>query len=163
MNQREPNLVHSGLSRMVTKDGVNVEVSIVRLENETSWSLEVVNSSGTSIVWDDLFPSDEEAYAEFERTVAEEGIRTFLDGGRVIPLRRREQYQYAIAGLLSSAQRILCLPRRKRQARFLMDYPSGLFSSSRVIRVEMAVTIFNDLRFFGPYSFKSYFLVSCTN
>jgi hypothetical protein len=88
MNQREPNLVHSGLSRMVTKDGVNVEVSIVRLENETSWSLEVVNSSGTSIVWDDLFPSDEEAYAEFERTVAEEGIRTFLDGGRVIPLRR---------------------------------------------------------------------------
>jgi hypothetical protein len=88
MNQREPNLVHSGLSRMVTKDGVNVEVSIVRLENETSWSLEVVNSSGTSIVWDDLFPSDEEAYAEFERTVADEGIRTFLDGGRVIPFRR---------------------------------------------------------------------------
>ena len=88
MNQREPNLVHSGLSRMVTKDGVNVEVSIVRLENETSWSLEVVNSSGTSTVWDDLFPSDDDAFAEFERTVAEEGIRTFLDGGKVIPFRR---------------------------------------------------------------------------
>ena len=88
MDQREPNLVHSSLSRMVTKDGVTVEVSIVRLENETEWSLEVVNSSGTSIVWDDLFPSDEEAYAEFERTVAEEGIRTFLEGGKVIPFRR---------------------------------------------------------------------------
>ena len=50
--------------------------------------MEVVNSSGTSIVWDDLFPSDEEAYAEFERTVAEEGIRTFLEGGKVIPFRR---------------------------------------------------------------------------
>ena len=88
MDQREPNLVHSGLSRIVTKDGVTVKVSIVRLENETSWSLEVVNSSGTSIVWDDLFSSDDDAFAEFERTVAEEGIRTFLDGGKVIPFSR---------------------------------------------------------------------------
>jgi hypothetical protein len=88
MDRREPNLVHSGLSRTVTRDGVTVEVSIVRLENETAWSLEVVNSAGTSTVWDDLFLSDEDAYAEFERTVAEEGIRTFLDGGKVIPFRR---------------------------------------------------------------------------
>jgi hypothetical protein len=80
MDQREPNLVYSSLSRMVTKDGVTVEVPIVRLENETKWSLEVVNSSGTSIVWDDLFQSDQDAYAEFERTVAKEGISTFLDG-----------------------------------------------------------------------------------
>ena len=88
MDQREPNLIHSGLSQTVTKDGVTVEVSIVRLVNETSWSLEVVNSSGTSIVWDDLFPSDEDAYEEFQRTVADEGIRTFLDGRKVIPFRR---------------------------------------------------------------------------
>jgi hypothetical protein len=88
MDQREPNLIRSGLSRTVTKDGVTVEVSIVRLENETEWSLEMVNTSGTSIVWDDLFPSDKDAYAEFERTVTEEGIRTFLDGGKVIPFRR---------------------------------------------------------------------------
>ena len=88
MDQREPNLVHSSLSRMVTKDGVTVEVSIVRLENETEWSLDVVDPSGGSTVWDDLFSSDEEAYAEFERTVAEEGIRTFLEGGKVIPFRR---------------------------------------------------------------------------
>ena len=88
MNQREPNLVYSGLSRTVTKDGMTIKVSIVRFENESEWSMEVVNSSGTSIVWDDLFPSDEDAFAEFKRTVAEEGIRTFLDGGRVIPFRR---------------------------------------------------------------------------
>jgi hypothetical protein len=88
MNQREPNLVRSGLSGTVTKDGVTVEVSIVRLENETSWSLEVVNSSATSIVWDDLFLSDEDAYAELQRTVAEEGIKTFLDRGNVIPFKR---------------------------------------------------------------------------
>jgi len=64
---------------MVTKDGVIVEVSIVRLENETAWSLEVINSAGTSFVWHDLFSSDEDAYAEFERTVAEHGIGRFLD------------------------------------------------------------------------------------
>ena len=44
-------------------------------------------SDNTSIVWDDLFASDDEAYTEFERTVAEEGIRTFLDKENVIPFR----------------------------------------------------------------------------
>jgi hypothetical protein len=78
MGQHEPNLIRSGLSRTVTKDGVTVQVSIVRLETESEWSLEVVNSSGTSIVWDDLFPSDQDAFTEFERVVTEEGIRTFL-------------------------------------------------------------------------------------
>ena len=51
-------------------------------------TLEVVNAKNTSIVWDELFPTDEDAYAEFERTVAEEGMRTFLDSGKVIPFPR---------------------------------------------------------------------------
>ena len=42
----------------------------------------------TSTVWDELFPTDEAAYAEFERTVAEEGMLAFLDKGNVIPFRR---------------------------------------------------------------------------
>jgi hypothetical protein len=73
----------------VTKDGVTVEVSIIRLEGETGWSLEVVNAKNTSIVWDGLFATDEEACAEFERTVADEGIGAFLDsweGDPVSPL-----------------------------------------------------------------------------
>ena len=49
--------------------------------------MEVVNAKNTSIVWDELFATDEDAYAEFERTVAEEGMRTFLDSGKVIPFR----------------------------------------------------------------------------
>ena len=88
MIDRDPKIVKSGLSRTVKKDGVTVEVSIIRLEHETEWSLEVVNSASTSIVWDDLFASDDEAFGEFERTVAEEGIRTFLDKENVIPFRR---------------------------------------------------------------------------
>ncbi len=88
MIERDPNIVQSDLSRTVKRDGVTVEVSIIRLEHQAEWSLEVVNSAGTSIVWDHLFATDEDAYAEFERTVAEEGMRTFLDNGNVIPLRR---------------------------------------------------------------------------
>ena len=88
MIERDPNIVKSGLSRTVKKDGITVEVSIIRLEHETEWSLEVVNSEGASIVWDDLFSSDDEAFAEFERTVREEGLQAILDKSNVVPFRR---------------------------------------------------------------------------
>jgi len=38
MTERGPNIVYSGLSRKVTRDGITVEVVIVRLEGETSGS-----------------------------------------------------------------------------------------------------------------------------
>ena len=88
MTKRDPNIVYSGLSRKVTKAGITVEVGIIRLEHETEWSLEVINAGNTSIVWEESFATDEDAYAEFERTVADEGMRTFLDSGKVIPFRR---------------------------------------------------------------------------
>ena len=61
MEEREPDLITSSLSRHVTQDGITVELCIYRLETKTEWLLEVVNSSGTSIVWDDQFPSDDAA------------------------------------------------------------------------------------------------------
>ena len=88
MKERIPNIVHSGLSGIVSKDDITVEVFIYRLENEPKWSLEVVNDAGTSIVWDDLYDSDEDAYAEFQRTVEEEGMRAFLDNQNVIPFKQ---------------------------------------------------------------------------
>ena len=88
MSEREASIVNSGLSRKVTRDGVTVDVSIIRLEHEKEWSLEVVNAVNTSTVWDELFPTDEAAYAEFERTVAEEGMQAFLDSAKVIPFPR---------------------------------------------------------------------------
>ena len=91
MIERDPNIVKSGLSRTVKKDGVTVEVSIIRLVHEIEWSLEVINSAATSIVWDELFATDEDAYAEFESsptiltaTSAPHGERTA--SGRVEPL-----------------------------------------------------------------------------
>jgi hypothetical protein len=88
MEEREPNLVTSGLSQHVTRDGITVELCIYRLETEPGWTLEVVNSAGTSIVWDDVFPSDDAASEEFLRTVAEEGMASFLDSAKVVPFRR---------------------------------------------------------------------------
>ena len=88
MKERIPNLVRSGLSGIVSKDNVTVKVIIVRLESESNWSLGVENDAGTSIVWSDLFDSDDEAYAEFQQTVEEEGMRAFLDNQNVIPFKR---------------------------------------------------------------------------
>ena len=87
MKERIPNIVDSDLSGIVSKDDVTVEIIIVRLESESKWSLEVVNDAGTSIVWDDLFDSDDDAYAEFQQTVEEEGMRAFLDNQNVIPFK----------------------------------------------------------------------------
>ena len=43
------------------------------------WLLEVVNPRGTSIVWDDQFDDDQAAFAEFTRTLDEEGLAAFSD------------------------------------------------------------------------------------
>ena len=52
MKERLPNTVPSDLSGIVSKDDITVEVFIYRLENESKWSLEVLNDAFTSIVWD---------------------------------------------------------------------------------------------------------------
>lgn len=88
MVNRDPNIVTSSLSGLVTQDGVTVEVNIIRLEDELGWSLEVVNDRGTSTTWDDQFASDEKAFSEFQRTVAREGIQAFLDHAKIIPFPR---------------------------------------------------------------------------
>ena len=86
--ERDPNVVTSSLSRVVSEQDVTVKVNIVRLEDEPGWSLEVENERGTSTVWDDTFATDDAAYAAFRQTVDEEGMRAFLDQAVVIPFRR---------------------------------------------------------------------------
>ena len=89
MQDRDPNIVHSGLSRTVTVQGVSVEVLIYRLEHDPKWALEVVNDAKTSTVWDTLFDTDAEALEAFELTLNEEGIEAFLDRSNVIEFPRR--------------------------------------------------------------------------
>jgi hypothetical protein len=88
MHERDPNIVTSSLSGVVTEQGVTVRVNIIRLENDPGWSLEVENERGTSTVWDDLFATDDAAHAAFRQTVDEEGMRAFLDQAVIIPFKR---------------------------------------------------------------------------
>lgn len=88
MADRDPNLITSGLSRSETREGITVRIEIYRLEDRPGWSLEVVNDRGTSTVWDDLFATDNDADAAFEKAIAEEGMKVFLDSATVIPFRR---------------------------------------------------------------------------
>ncbi len=94
MEEREPNIVTSGLSRPIISDGVSTSLKIYRLESEPEWSLEVVNDRGTSIVWDDRFETDDLALAAFEQVVADEGMATFLDPSNVVPFRRGPNPSY---------------------------------------------------------------------
>ena len=60
----DPTIITSPLSGPFTESGITVDVQIYRL-HDTKWSLEVVDSKGTSTVWDDFFDTDEAAKAEF--------------------------------------------------------------------------------------------------
>ena len=73
----DPKLIASKHNGRFTRGGVTVEVCIYRLEN-TKWTLEVVDESGASIVWDGEFDTDDAAHAEFLRSVETEGLDGIL-------------------------------------------------------------------------------------
>ena len=88
MQQRDPNIVRSGLSQTIVSDGLAADVEIYRLEDVPGWSLEVIDQDGTSTVWDDLFPTDEKALEAFHDALQEEGLAGLLGRSNVVPFRR---------------------------------------------------------------------------
>jgi hypothetical protein len=80
MVEDDPELEYSRLCGDVARDGITVRVKVYRLAGgREGWSLEVVDQEGASTVWPDLFATDEEAYAEFQRTLEIEGIHSFAE------------------------------------------------------------------------------------
>ena len=69
MDYDENDLIDSPLSQILKEDNEQIEVLIYRLP-DSDWTLEVVNQNGTSTVWDETFPSDQEALS-----VALDGIK----------------------------------------------------------------------------------------
>jgi len=69
--------MHSPLAQSVTRDGKTVQVEIYE-DGEGCWLLEVVDEHGNSTVWDDPFPSDQDALDEALRIIAEEGIESLI-------------------------------------------------------------------------------------
>jgi hypothetical protein len=69
---------NSLLCGKVSLDGITLQVEISRLiGSDEGWSLEVVDHEGGSTVWKGSFETDKEAYAEFQRTLDLEGVRSF--------------------------------------------------------------------------------------
>lgn len=88
MMDEKPNLVTSGKSTRVVIDGYPFSIDIFRMENDTTWTLEVIDQQHTSHVWDEQFPSDAEARDVAVKTIEAEGAIAFMRGSNVIPFRR---------------------------------------------------------------------------
>lgn len=87
--EREPNLIISGMSKLIFEDSIRFRIEICKLEGDAQWSLEVVTEDNTSIVWDDLFDDDKIAFETAVSTIRTEGARAFQDGGdNVVPFKR---------------------------------------------------------------------------
>ena len=71
----DPEIIYSPLNRRYERDGVEVEVCIFRIEG-SDWTLEVIDEFNNSTVWNEEFKNDEQAFADFEKTVQEEGMST---------------------------------------------------------------------------------------
>lgn len=80
MNDDEPKIIESPLNGRYTRDGITVDVNICRLENETEWTLEIVDADWNSIVWDDKFPTYQDAYKAFLSDVEREGLVNVMAG-----------------------------------------------------------------------------------
>ncbi len=77
MNE-EPVLVESPLSQSISSGGKTVSIEIYRLENEPSWTLEIVDEFNNSTVWGDPFQTDSEALVEAKKTILAEGIDALI-------------------------------------------------------------------------------------
>ena len=75
---KEPKLEVSPLSQDVSSGGKTVSVEIYRLEDETSWTLEVVDEYNNSTVWDDTFETDLAALTEAKKTILAEGVGSLV-------------------------------------------------------------------------------------
>jgi len=70
---------YSPLSRKYEQDGKIVEIQIYEDDpKENGWILEIVDEYGNSVVYDDLFKTDQEALDQFLSDVKEEGIDAFI-------------------------------------------------------------------------------------
>ena len=71
-------LVHSEFSRRIDLDGTYVRVEIFRLQEESEWTLEVIDETGASTVWDGPFASESAALEAAMKVIRQDGIRAFL-------------------------------------------------------------------------------------
>lgn len=79
MTDSDPKMIKSPLSQTFTSDGITVNVDIYWLDGSVGWTLELVDENWNSIVWDELFLTDDEAWQEFLTGVEEIGLARLLE------------------------------------------------------------------------------------
>ena len=89
MSDDEPNLVTSGKSQHIVVDGYPFSIEIYRLEDEKTWTLEVVDHENTSHVWDEQFVSDKDARNAALREIEEKGPLAFMKGDNVVAFSKK--------------------------------------------------------------------------
>ena len=70
-------LIYSKHCQSLSINNKTVRVEIFS-SGKNDWILEIVDENNNTTVWDDSFSTDDEAYEEFQRTLAEEGIESMI-------------------------------------------------------------------------------------
>jgi len=84
----EPKRVEFSKSQQIVVDGYPFSSEIYRLEADKTWTLEIVDHEGTSLVWDDQFSSDKDTRTTSIQAIESEGTLAFMGGDNVIPFRQ---------------------------------------------------------------------------
>jgi len=71
-------IIESPLSTKINDESTYVDIEIYRGGDDDFWTLEVVDETGGSTVWDDKFPTDEAALKEALETIEDEGLASFM-------------------------------------------------------------------------------------
>ena len=72
-------LEFSPLCANIKQGGFTVRVEIFRLPGHSRWSLAVFDHDSPSVVWSNDFATEQDAYAEFQRTLEMEGAASLLE------------------------------------------------------------------------------------
>lgn len=73
----ENDLINSSLNQRYTSEGKTVRIEIYRMPG-TLWTLEVIDESGNSTVWDEEFETDAEALSLALTDLGRDGIDEFI-------------------------------------------------------------------------------------
>ncbi len=80
MFEDDPEIETSPFSGNVTRDGITVQIGIYRIAgSKDGWSLEMVDKDNNSVVWDELFASDQLACSAFYEALEAEGIQALVN------------------------------------------------------------------------------------
>lgn len=77
-HEPDPKIIDSAHSGRFEKEGHHINVCIYKMEGTNEWSLEIVDSHGTSTVWGEMFLTDEDAWNAFIEVIEKEGITSLV-------------------------------------------------------------------------------------